>query len=436
MIENLIYFITAICVFFIPFSYWKRHQAKTKEAVRKYQNNLKAGSTEPLTLHPRIDPNQCIMTGACVSACPEGEILGFVGGRAQIIHPSKCIGHGACQQACPTDAISLVFGNKKRGIDIPMVKETFETNVRGVYIAGELGGMGLIRNAITQGKEAVEYISKSLNGSRGNGVADIVIIGAGPAGIAASLQAKKEGLTYITLEQEKEFGGTVAAFPRQKLVMTQPMDIPLYGKFKNREIQKEELIDLWKEITLKNQIEIKLNNKVESVQKDGNQFVINSTSGIFRAKRVLLTIGRRGTPRKLGVQGEKSSKVTYNLLDPEQYKHKQLLVVGGGDSAVETALRLGEQEGTTVTLSYRKGNFSRIKDLNRQKIEAAHQAGWVKIIFDSEVESISSDYIMLNYNNRTEQIKNDYVFVFIGGELPNAFLSKIGIDMETKYGVR
>lgn len=436
MTEFTIYFITAICVVFIPYFYWKNHRAKTREAVRKYQENVLAGAAEPVTLHPKIDPNQCILTGACVSACPEGEILGFVGGRAQIIHPSKCIGHGACQQACPTDAISLVFGNKKRGIDIPMVKETFETNVRGVYIAGELGGMGLIRNAITQGKEAVEYIAKSLNGSRGNGVADIAIIGAGPAGIAASLQAKKEGLTYLTLEQEKDFGGTVASFPRQKLVMTQPMEIPLYGKFKNREIQKEELLELWQEVTTQNQIEIKLNNKVEAIEQDGNQFVINASSGIFRAKRVLLTIGRRGTPRKLGVQGEKSSKVTYNLLDPEQYRNKHLLVVGGGDSAVEAALRLGEQEGTTVTLSYRKGSFNRIKDLNKQKIEAAHQAGWIKIIFNSQVESIHSDNIKLNYDNRTEEIKNDYVFVFIGGELPNAFLGKIGIEMETKYGVR
>ena len=436
MFETIIYLITAVCVIFFPYIYWKRHSDKSKEAVQIYSENQKTGITEPVTLHPKIDPNQCIMTGACVRACPEGEILGIVKGRAQIIHPSRCIGHGACQAACPTDAISLVFGTHKRGIDIPMVKETFETNVPGVFIAGELGGMGLIRNAITQGKEAVEYIAKSLNGTRGNGTIDLAIIGAGPAGIAASLQAKKEGLTFLTLEQEKDFGGTVASFPRQKLVMTQPMDIPLYGKFKNREIQKEELLELWKEITLENKIELKLQSKVESIYKEKDLFTIESSSGVYSAKKVLLTIGRRGTPRKLGVQGEKSNKVTYNLLDPEQYKNKHLLVVGGGDSAVEAALRLGEQDGTTVTLSYRKETFSRIKDKNRQKIESAHRSGWINIIFNSQVESIQSDFIMLNYDGKSEKLDNDYVFIFIGGELPNAFLSKIGIEMETKYGVR
>lgn len=436
MIENLIYSIVTICIIVIPYIYWRNHSKRTKQAEKQYQNNLKIGVTEPVTLHPKIDPNQCIMTGACVRSCPEGEILGIVNGRAQIIHPSKCIGHGACQQACPTDAISLVFGTKKRGVDIPMVKETFETNVTGVYIAGELGGMGLIRNAITQGKEAVEYIAKSLNGSRGNGTTDLAIIGAGPAGIAASLQAKKEGLSYILLEQENTFGGTVASFPRQKLVMTQPMDIPLYGKFKNREIQKEELIDLWKNIITEEDIEIKLGNKVESVEKADKCYQINTSDSCFQAKKILLTIGRRGTPRKLGVQGENTSKVTYNLLDPEQYQNKHLLVIGGGDSAVEAAIRLGEQEGTTVTLSYRKEVFSRIKEANRQKIEDAHKAGWINIIFSSQVKTISSDFVELSYGGRTEKVRNDYVFVFIGGELPNKFLSQIGIEMETKFGVR
>ncbi|KAA3633151.1 MAG: 4Fe-4S dicluster domain-containing protein [Calditrichaeota bacterium] len=436
MFETVTYFIAALCIIFIPYIYWKKHSGKEKKAVQLYSENLKTGYTEPVTLHPKIDPNQCIMTGACVKACPEGEILGIVKGKAQIIQPSRCIGHGACQSACPTDAISLVFGTKKRGIDIPMVKETFETNVPGIYIAGELGGMGLIRNAITQGKEAVEYIAKSLNGTRGNGTVDLAIIGAGPAGIAASLQAKKDGLSYITLEQEKDFGGTVAAFPRQKLVMTQPMDIPLYGKFKNREIQKEELIELWKQVTSQNDIQLTLQSKVESIKKEDELFSITSTSGVYKAKKVLLTIGRRGTPRKLGVQGEKTNKVTYNLLDPEQYKNKHLLVVGGGDSAVEAALRLGEQEGTTVTLSYRKDTFSRIKDKNREKIETAHQARWVNIIFNSQIESIHSDHIILNHDSKSEQIKNNYVFIFIGGELPNKFLSQIGIEMETKFGVR
>ena len=435
MIETAIYFVTTLLIVLLPYHYWRKHSQRTAKASIQYKSNLTTGVIEPVTLHPKIDPNQCIMTGSCVRACPEGEILGIVGGRAQIIHPSKCIGHGACQAACPTDAISLVFGTKTRGIDIPMVKETFETNVSGIYIAGELGGMGLIRNAITQGKEAVEYIAKSIS-KRNNGMTDLVIIGAGPSGIAASLQAKKEGLRFITLEQEKDFGGTVMSFPRQKLVMTQPMEIPLYGKFSNREIQKEDLIELWTEITSKNQIDIQLNKKVESIQKTKDGFVVQTQDGTFETKRVLLSIGRRGTPRKLGVTGEMSSKVAYKLLDPEQYKNKHLLVVGGGDSAVEAALRLGEQDGTTVTLSYRNQLFSRIKEKNRQQIESAEKAGWVKVIFNSQVKSINTNFVEIEYGDSIQKIDNDFVFVFIGGELPNAFLSKIGIEMETKFGVQ
>ena len=226
------------------------------------------------------------------------------------------------------------------------------------------------------------------------------------------------------------------SFPRQKLVMTQPMEIPMYGKFSNREIQKEDLIDLWTEITSKNQIDIQLNKKVEAIQKTTDGFIVQTQDGAFETKRVLLSIGRRGTPRKLGVMGEMSSKVAYKLLDPEQYKHKHLLVVGGGDSAVEAALRLGEQDGTTVTLSYRNQLFSRIKEKNRQQIESAEKAGWVKVIFNSQVKSIHTDFVELAYDDAIQKIQNDFVFVFIGGELPNAFLSKIGIEMETKFGVQ
>jgi len=435
MIELGIYFLTLLLVVMIPFMYWRKHKNHIEVSGQKYDENLKSGLVEPVTLHPKIDPNRCIMAGACVSACPEGEILGIVKGRAQIIAPNKCIGHGACQSACPTDAISLIFGTKTRGVDIPEIRETFETNVRGVYIAGELGGMGLVRNAITQGKEAVEYISKSLK-NKNNGNVDLLIVGSGPAGLAASLQAKKENLNFLILEQEHDFGGTVFSFPRQKLVMTQPMDIPLYGKFKQREIQKEALLDLWKEITEKNNIAIKLGEKVETITNDGELFQVVSTKNTYSVKKVLLAIGRRGTPRKLGVVGEATTKVAYKLIDPEQYKNKHILVVGGGDSAVESALRLGEQEGTTVTLSYRKDQFSRIKEKNKSQIDAAVKAGWVNILFESQVISIDPQTVTIKHKEESVTLQNDFLFVLIGGELPTAFLKNIGIDMETKFGVK
>jgi len=435
MLEFIIIIVTAIIIVIFPYHYWKMHQKHLENSRRKHEDNIIAGIGEPVTLHPIIDPNSCIITGACVDACPVGDILGIVNGRAQMVSPTKCIGHGACQTACPTDAISLVFGTSTRGVEIPHVKETFETNVKGIYIAGELGGMGLIRNAMTQGKEAVEYISKSITGNS-NGSFDLIIIGAGPAGIAASLQAKKEELKFITLEQDNIFGGTIGSFPRQKLVMTQPMQIPMYGKFNKYEIQKEELLNLLQNIIDQYGIDINFAEKVENIESNDNNYSIVSSRNKYLTKKVLLTIGRRGTPRKLGVRGEHSTKVAYKLLEPEQYQNKHVLVVGGGDSAIEAAIALSEQERTKVTLSYRKDTFSRIKEKNKEKIDAIAQAGLVDIIFNSQVESIQSDIVSLKSTDEFLEIRNDYVFVFIGGVLPVKLLNNIGISMEMKYGVK
>src|SRR3990167_376366 len=168
-----------------------------------------AGMKVPDSLHPVIDPSQCIGCGACVSACPEHNVLGLVQGKVHLVSPSNCIGHGACQKACPVGAIHLVFGSSERGVDIPVLSADFQTSLTGIYIAGELGGMGLIRNAVEQGRQAMVAIAESLPKVRDD-ILDVVIIGAGPAGISASLGAQEKGLSYVTLDQEANLGGTVA----------------------------------------------------------------------------------------------------------------------------------------------------------------------------------------------------------------------------------
>ena len=352
-----------------------------------------------------------------------------------MVSPTKCIGHGACEASCPVEAISLVFGSERRGVELPYVNERFETNVPGIYIAGELGGMGLIRNAITQGSSAVDYIKESLGGKRDNGVLDLVIVGAGPAGISASLEAIKHGLKFRTLEQD-DVGGTVLSYPRQKLVMTQPMEIPLYGKVKFREILKEELIDLWTDVTRKSGLEVTTGEKVESIENDGKLFRVHASNVEYSCRRVLLTIGRRGTPRKLGVPGERSSKVAYKLLEPEQYKGKHVLVVGGGDSAIEAAVSLAEQKGTVVTLSYRKDVFSRLKEKNEQRIEEAMRTDRVHVLFESSVQEVRREDVKLEYDGQKYKLRNDYLFVFIGGEMPTEFLRQAGISIVKKFGER
>ncbi|MCP5087289.1 MAG: NAD(P)-binding domain-containing protein [Rhodobacteraceae bacterium] len=390
------------------------------------------GMTEPASLHPLIDPDVCVGCGACVSACPEGRILGLINSKAELVEPSSCIGHGACATACPMAAIDLVFGTEKRGIDIPHVGVDFQTNAPGIYIAGELGGMGLIRNAVEQGRQAVEAIA----GQRrhpADGVLDLVIVGAGPAGISASLAAKQAGLSFATLEQDT-LGGTVAHFPRGKLVMTAPVTLPLFGQMKFRETSKEKLLAFWQAVISDSRLEINVEERVTSVKPTPGGIVVATDKSKYKAHAVLLAIGRRGTPRKLEVEGEDSSKVVYRLVDPEQYCGKHVLVVGGGDSALEAATSLAEEPGTTVTLSYRGDAFSRAKAKNRARVETLAAVGELQVILASTVQSISDNHIEIMKENRTLRIQNDAVIVCVGGILPTGFLKSIGIEVETKHG--
>lgn len=412
--------------------YYSRSKKEHKSSHKTFSEVTEAGLTEPASLHPVIEASKCLGCGACVSACPEGKILGLIKGKAQLINPTKCIGHGACKAACPFDAITLVFGTEKRGIDIPNVAENFETNIPGIFIAGELGGMGLIRNAITQGRQAMESIRKLSGIGKGNDF-DVIIVGAGPAGFAASLSAKQHGLRAITLEQDS-LGGTVFNFPRGKIVMTAPVDLPIVGKVKIKETTKEALLKMWLEIEKKTQLKINYKEKMDDIQATDNGFDVTTNKATYHTRAVLLTIGRRGTPRKLGVSGEEQAKVVYNLIDPEQYKNQHVLIVGGGDSALEAALSIADEEGTHVTISYRSDSFSRAKQKNRDKIDAAVKNGDLKLILPSTVKSIDENSVILNIGDNEEKIKNDGIIVCAGGILPTPFLKQIGIEVETKHG--
>jgi thioredoxin reductase (NADPH) len=405
----------------------KLHTSTHKEAIA-------AGLTEPASLHPIVDPSKCLGCGACVKACPEQplhQVLGLIGGKAVLVGPTDCIGHGACKTVCPFDAITLVLGTEKRGIDIPVLKPNFESNVPGLYVAGELGGMGLIKNALTQGQQALQAIAKA--GVRREGALDVLIVGAGPAGLAASLAAKQLGLKYQTIEQDS-LGGAVFQYPRGKLVMTAPVDLPIIGKVQFRNTSKEELLKFWENACTKNGLAIRYQQRVESIVSDRGVFRVKAGAQEYRASSVLLAIGRRGTPRKLGVPGEDLPKVVYRLIDPEQYRGRNVIVVGGGDSALEAAASIAELGDTSVTLSYRGDAFQRAKQRNRERVAEAANVRRLKVMLKSEIKAIRADAVLVQQGELNVQIPNDAVIVSAGGILPNDFLRAIGIDVETKYG--
>jgi thioredoxin reductase len=349
-----------------------------------------------------------------------------------LINAAHCIGHGACLAACPVQAIKLVFGTEKRGIDIPNISAGFETNVPGIYIAGELGGMGLIRKAAEQGRKAMDSIRKNKAG--GSADFDVLIVGCGPAGLSAGLAAIEHKLRYKIVEQEDSLGGSVYHYPRQKIAMTAPVDLAIIGRVKFGEVQKEKLLEFWLDVVKKTDLKISFRERMEAIEKTGDSFVVTTNKGSYKARTVLLSMGRRGTPRKLDVPGEESPKVMYRLVDPAQFQGQAVLVVGGGDSALEAAIALSEQPDTDVILSYRSAAFSRVKQKNRMLLEQQQKAGRMRVMLNSKVLLIEEHQVEIEFEGKSQQYRNDAIIVCAGGLLPTPLLQKIGIQFDTKFG--
>jgi len=427
-----LYFLYIVPLAVILLLYRRLRATRERADVTAFEQAIQQGMTEPPSLHPVIDPNRCVGSASCVPACPE-KALGIIKGKAQLINPASCIGHGACYAQCPMQAITLVFGTERRGMDIPVVKPNFESNVPGLYIAGELGGMGLIRKAAEQGKQAIASIQES-NRKRPASDYDVVIVGAGPAGLAAGLGAMERKLSYALLEQEEGLGGTVYHYPRNKIAMTAPVILPIVGKVRFNEVSKEKLLEFWESIVARTGLRVSFSERMESLSPDGGGFLVKSAKRSYRTRSVLLAIGRRGSPRKLCVPGEALPKVVYRLVDAEQYAGQNVLVVGGGDSALEAAIAISEQPRAKVTLSYRSEAFSRVKAKNRSRLEEAEKALRIQVLLSSNVREISAGEVTLEQKGAEIALANDAVIVQAGGVLPSDFLRSIGVQVDTKYG--
>jgi len=434
--DTLVAFVVAVLIIgFFMRSYLKK-QKKTEQLALEAAEKGNLRSDGPQSQHPHIDANYCIGCAACTMVCPEGDVLAMLGGKAVIVNGYKCIGHSLCAEVCPVGAITMVMASPSMGGDMPYLTPEFETTVKNMYIVGELGGLALIKNAINQGRDCIDIIAKKAaarNGARRSpDVYDVLIVGAGPAGISAALRATEKKLNYITID-EGEIGGTVAKYPRQKLVMTSPVEFPTYGKFKKTELSKEELIEFWKKVQQRADFKFHSGEKVADIKKgEDGVFTTTTTKAQHRSHTVILALGKSGSPRKLGVKGEELPKVMYRLIEADHYINKKILVVGGGDSAIEAAMGLGHQVGNQVMLSYRKEAFSRIKEGNAKRIEESMRKGKVKVVFNSAPTEFKENSVIMEVNGKQEEIPNDYVWIFAGGEPPTAFLKKIGVGFGMK----
>ena len=431
LLDNIIGLVVAIIltIFFVRryLKEQKAREARAHEAAKK--GTLR--SDGPQSQHPHIDTSHCIGCATCTTVCPEGDVLAMLAGQAVIVNGYKCIGHSLCAEACPVGAITMVMASPSMGADMPQLTPEYETNIPNLYIVGELGGLALIKNAVNQGRDCIDTITMKIPKLRGSkpapDVLDALIVGAGPGGISASLRAIERKLKYLTVD-EGEVGGTVAKYPRQKLVMTSPVELPIYGKFKKTELSKEDLLSIWKEVLGKVDFKFRGGEKVVQIQRgEDGIFGVMTTKGLYLAHTVVLAIGKGGSPRKLGVKGEELQKVMYRLIETDHYVNKKILIVGGGDSAVEAAMGLANQVGNKVTLSYRKECFTRLKDRNEKHMQACMRTGKVQVLFNSNPVEFTETSAVLDVAGKLQEIPNDFVWVFAGGEAPTAFLKKIGI---------
>jgi thioredoxin reductase/ferredoxin len=385
----------------------------------------------PRVLVHDINDDRCTGCDACVAVCPTN-VLDLVANKSRVLRFEDCIQCEACMFACPTEALVMFpEGAVPPPLKIPEIDENFQTAVPGQYLIGEVAGKPLVKNAANLGRAVVEHMLSTgmypdaLGG--GENVVDVAIVGSGPGGLSAALTCIQHGLSYVVLDKEQMIASTIARYPKGKLVMAEPYESQNLSLLPVFDSSKEQLIPIWSELIERVGLEVRLGESVESVTKGFDAFEVRTTVATYRAQRVVLSIGTRGKPRTLQVPGENLPKVFSLLEDPDEWRGRSVLVVGGGDSACEAALALADS-GAKVMISYRGRGFNRAAPKNKQSIERYAAEGRVKTKLGSQVLQFDPDTVTIALADGTQKrYPNDGAFVLIGADPPIAWLEKVGV---------
>jgi thioredoxin reductase (NADPH) len=378
-------------------------------------------------VYPAINSAACIGCGSCVQSCQEKDVLAVIRGKSTLVNPLACRCRGDCERNCLTGALKLVEYGKKLKVRIPWTDENFQSNIEGIYIVGALTGAGLIKEAINQGRAAVNHIMK---GVFPPDLPKVLVIGAGPAGLSAMLSCRKFGLPVLCFEKDLT-ANTIRNFPKKKILMAEPVEMPIVGPLWVGDSSRETLLEAWEGILDKAGACITTAARLEKIEKQDGHFHVTISGKPYACDKVILALGNRGVPRKLGVPGEDGSNVFYNLLEADEFSGSTVTVIGAGDSSIEAALAL-QRNGCHVTMLVRGDGFPRAKARNQERIAQARAAGQVRIYFNSQPLRIGADFISFSAAGAEHREKNEAVFVMVGGELPFELLEKIGIEIVEK----
>jgi thioredoxin reductase (NADPH) len=383
-----------------------------------------------------INDSKCVGCNMCVQACP-ASVLELVDHKSRVVNFDSCIQCKKCEHACAFDALRMHDADKPPPmIPMPSIDAFHETPVAGMFLVGQASGTPQVKNATNLGRAAVQRILQQGyrpgTGRQQGCDVDIVIVGSGPAGLSAALTCIELGYSYVVLEKERAFSWTIRNYYHKgKEVMAEPHEVNLEATLPHWDSTREELLGSWEELVNTYKVDIRYQQNVIDVKKEGDRFGVQLGDGKGQAigqlttPRVVLAIGTLGNPRKLGCAGDELEKVKNSLVDPDEWIGKRILVVGGSDSAVEVVLALSAPERRNqVWFSTRGAKLEGIKPKNRKLIEDALAAGRFEIRYATAVADVTATTAGLTFkeDGRREDLPNDVVFAMIGGNSPQKWL--------------